>query len=307
MSISLKRFNLVGNDHIKSAAESGALGQTVIFDGPSGSGKRTAALYAAAALLCTGGTPPCGVCHSCVMCAAGSHPDLELFNFEGETVKIKDIRELRARTFIVPSQSAFKVFVINRADTLSPECQNALLKVLEEPTSSIFILLTENAFSLLQTVRSRCKIYTMALIPGENVSAFLADVRPESPKSLREQAASNSAGVIGRALDLLDGQKNEAAELAAGFISSLSRGELAVVEACLGASALTRNDYSCFLDEVTAILVTHCLSSPEAAPFYTAIYEYMQKQKDKLVSNASVFALSSALAAFCGAFQENNI
>ncbi|MEA4921719.1 MAG: hypothetical protein VB078_12495 [Clostridiaceae bacterium] len=302
----MKRFDLTGNPHIKSAAQNGALGSAVIFDGSFGSGKKAAAAYAAAALLCRAEQgKPCGVCPSCIQAAAGSHPDIVLFNAEGDNIKIKDIRALRMQSFITPSQSPFKIFIINRADLMNTESQNALLKVLEEPLSSVFILLTENAYTLLQTVRSRCRIYAMEPIPVPEIERFLSSRLASEGKSAYSEdiklAARECGGSIGRALMLLDKGIPKPAQLADAFASSLDGSPLKIMEACLSASSLNRSDYADFYNEVSLRMSKMALKKPSHARFYADVYDYIQQQKDKLTdNNGSVFALSSQLAAFCG-------
>lgn len=301
----LKNTNLIGNTQIRRAAAAGDLGTAVIFDGPYGSGKKTAAAHAAAALLCRApGDKPCGVCSSCLQARAGSHPDIILFNPEGGNIKIDPIRELRSQSFIAPSQSPFKVFIINRADLMNDNAQNALLKVLEEPTSSVFILLTENASSLLQTVRSRCRIYALEPLSPAAVEDWLRanpsdDLKP-TPAAIRE-AAQNCGGSIGQALRLLEKGLPKYAKLAADFVDSLGASPLRIMEVCLAASALTRSEYGDFYTECTRKLTEAALREPQHTRYYVAVYEYIQQQKDKLTdNNGSVFALSSQLAAFCG-------
>jgi len=228
----LKRFDLLGNNNIKQAAGRGDLGSAVIFDGGPGTGKKTAAAYAAAALLCRSknGDKPCGVCRSCRQALAGTHPDIIFFNSAGENIKVKEIRELRLQSFIVPSQSDFKVFIINRADLMNQESQNALLKVLEEPVSSIFILLTENALSLLQTVRSRCRVYAMQVLDSATVAGYLREHFRETGKRVTEQeiaaAAAQCGGSIGEAIRLIEKGSTKAKAAAEGFLSALDTGEL---------------------------------------------------------------------------------
>ncbi len=302
----LKRSDLLGNAQIKRAAQTGDLGTAVIFDGPYGSGKKTAAAYAAAALLCRApGDQPCGRCPSCLQAAAGSHPDILFYDvLSDENHKIKNIRELRSKSFIRPSQSPFKVFILNRADLLTTESQNALLKVLEEPTSTVFILTSENAMSLLQTIRSRCRTYALEpLSPAaveDWISAHPAGDVKYTPSDLRT-AAQTCGGAIGQALLLLEKGLPKPAKLAQDFVASLSGSPLRIMEICLAASALTRSEYGDFYTATTEQLTRAALREPNRARYYVSVYEYIQQQKDKLTdNNGSVFALSSQLAAFCG-------
>lgn len=304
----LKRFNLIGNSHIKKAASARAFGSAVIFDGPFGSGKKTAAALAAAALLCEDknrDNAPCGKCHSCNLAFAGSHPDIIWGNEAGDGMKVKEARDLRNKTFIVPSQGDFKVFIINRADLMNDASQNALLKVLEEPYSSVFILLTENAYSLLQTVRSRCKIFTMDTFSPDAISDYIMNdsalTEGKHSKEDIEKAALQAEGSIGLALSLLRDGLPKSHALAADFVASLSISPLKIMEACLSASALNRVDFGDFYRYASALLTEQTLKDPQKSGYYIAVYDYIQLQRDKLSdNNAGVFMLSSQLAAFCG-------
>ena len=113
------------------------------------------ALEVAAAANCLrGGGHACGGCSSCVKMREGNHPDVTVFNCGG--AKVEQIRGLCADALILPNESRYKIYILNDAHELSPICQNALLKVLEEPPASVvFILTAARADNLLPTVRSR--------------------------------------------------------------------------------------------------------------------------------------------------------
>lgn len=166
----MKLPHLLGNERLKAALAAlppSGVGSAVLLDGPAGIGKRTAAADLAAGLVCPEQDGPCGVCPSCRRASAGSHPDLIWLKEPepGKGVRLEQVRALRAQSFLRPSEAPFKVFVIPGADRLNPPSQNALLKVLEEPASSVFVLLCENREAMLQTVRSRCKTFRLAPLP----------------------------------------------------------------------------------------------------------------------------------------------
>ena len=304
----MKRFELLGNDRIKRAAAEGDLGSSVIFDGGPGTGKITAAAYAAAALLCRDKREnrPCGRCRSCVQALAGAHPDITLFNPNGENIKVDDIRCLRMESFMTPTQSPFKVFIVNRADLMNREAQNAFLKVLEEPLSSVFILLCRNAYSLLQTVRSRCRVSSMEPIDPIRTEAFLTARYAAVDKTVSHgdivEAARLCLGSLGQAIDIIEKGQTKASAAAADFLAALDRDEISVMEACLRASALNRTEYGDFCLEVTGGLVKAALERPERREIYIAVYDHIQEQKDRLADNGGVFALAGLLSVFCAGF-----
>ncbi|MDO4815855.1 MAG: hypothetical protein Q4A83_04530 [Bacillota bacterium] len=122
-------------------------------------------LELAAKMLCSGtGEKPCGVCRDCRKVSAGVHPDLTVIRHlvddkgkEKREILIDQIREMSADAYILPNEAAAKVYIIEEADTMNVNAQNAALKLFEEPPKNVsFILSTANPEKLLVTVRSRC-------------------------------------------------------------------------------------------------------------------------------------------------------
>ena len=298
----MKLPQLLGNERLKEALAAlppSGVGSAVLLDGPAGIGKRTAAADLAAGLLCGKEDAPCGVCPSCKRAAAGSHPDLMwLTEAEaGKGVKLEQVRQLRAQSFLRPSEAPFKVFVIPQADRLNPPSQNALLKVLEEPATSVFILLCENREAMLQTVRSRCKTFRLAPLSEQDVLAALRTRSDAGADDLR-QAAARSGGLLGRALDILAGRDKAGQAAARTFCHALSGDELSIWMACQDLTGLTREDYADFCDESCRLLTQTVKQTGDRRCL--DIFEYLEKQRSMLNQNPSLTALAGALAAFCG-------
>lgn len=293
---------LAGNDNLKQALsdvrslESGA----IILSGPSGSGKRTAARDMAMGLLCTGEPAPCGCCGACIRMKAGSHPDYELLNAECAEIKVDMVRALKARSFIRPSEARYKVFVLCAADKMNPQSQNALLKVLEEPASTVFILLCENSESLLPTVRSRSLHYRLEPLGEELLVGLLSQRFPAADSQQLQKAAAASGGFLGTAIAALSGDESETIRLARQLIVALQQDELAVLTCCMELSRLSREDYALFCDVFCQQLLDVVRRGAENPGDLLTLYEYVEEQKAKTAFNASVTALSGALAAFCG-------
>lgn len=295
--------HLLGNEALKAALAGlppGGLGSAVLLDGPAGIGKRTAARDLTQALLCREKNGPCGVCPACRRVAAGSHPDL--FWLEeaepGKGVKLEQVRAMRARSFLQPSEAPFQVFVIPRADKLNTASQNALLKVLEEPASALFLLLCENREAMLQTVRSRCKTFRLSPL-SDSVLAQALRARTDAAEDDIRRACARSAGLLGRGLEILAGQEPASRRLAREFCSSLKQSELDTYTVCIKLGKLSREEYGDFCDE-SCRLLTEATAKTGSGRFLD-LFEYLEKQRAMLPQNPSVTALCSALAAFCGA------
>ena len=110
--------------------------------------------------VCSGiGARPCMECAHCSKSSRGIHPDIAFVDKpkDKREIIIEQIRELKRDVIVVPNESEKKVYVINNADLMNINAQNAFLRILEEPpTHTVFILKTDTPAELLPTVRSRC-------------------------------------------------------------------------------------------------------------------------------------------------------
>jgi len=216
---------LIGQDralgHLRSALARGALHHAYLFGGPQGVGKGTAARLLAQAGNCEAPGPdrPCGACGPCRKIARRNHPDvLELaeervmakqgrWEPKGGRTPSKDIVVDQIRD-LVDHRLALRRFegrrrfvVIDPADAMNPQAQNALLKSLEEPPDeTTFVLVAANPDLLLPTIRSRCARVAFAPLPDDLVARRLAD-EGTAPEEARAVAAL-AGGSLGRALAL---------------------------------------------------------------------------------------------------------
>lgn len=200
--------DIAGHHHllelIAGAASRGTLPPSLIFAGPDGVGKRMAATALAQAMNCLApaGTDSCGACASCKRIARGVHADV-LVIVPGETgsIKVDQVREAIERAAYRPFEGRRRVVIIDDADEILVEAQNALLKTLEEPPpASVFVLVTSRPDVLLPTVRSRCQRLRFGrLAPGE-VATVLMQAHGYSETDAHA-AASLSDGSVGRALE----------------------------------------------------------------------------------------------------------
>jgi DNA polymerase III subunit delta' len=191
-----------------------AVPPSLLFAGPEGVGKRSAALALAQAINCETpvewpsaagddrGLDACGTCASCRRIARGVHADVLVVE-PGETgaIKIDQVREAIERTAYRPFEGRRRLVLFDEADALMGEAQNALLKTLEEPPpGSILVLASSRPDVLLPTVRSRCQRLRFGPLSAAEVAAVL--VRDHGIEDTEAHArAAASDGSVGRALE----------------------------------------------------------------------------------------------------------
>lgn len=146
----------------------------LILQGKRGTGKRQLANELANVLLCTHNDKPCGQCQSCRLFSAGTHPDFHFL--EGEkSIGVDQIREAIAKLNTTSQLMTAKVLFINEAQKMTMAACNALLKTLEEPTHSTYIILSiEHMSQLLPTVLSRCEKHLITVDSIDTVQQWLA-------------------------------------------------------------------------------------------------------------------------------------
>jgi DNA polymerase-3 subunit delta' len=209
--------DLVGQEHIidilqsaAAASRDGAQTQEMthawLFTGPPGSGRSSAAVAFAQALICT--KNGCGTCSDCNSAKTSGHPDVEIICTEGLSIKVEEIRELLTRVAWAPSMGGWRVVVMEDADRLTESAANALLKAIEEPgTRTVWLLCAPTLHDVLPTIRSRCRNLQLRTPSTEAVTQVLINRDKISP-DMAQFAAKVSQGHIGRARHLAT---NEAA------------------------------------------------------------------------------------------------
>ncbi len=190
------------------------LSHAILLQGEPGTGKRTLARLIAQAVLCRSPEAwPCGVCSSCHKAEKGIHPDIIEIGTEAVrplSFHIESIRDLRQGAFIAPNESESKIYILQNAQNMTRQAQNALLKVLEEPPEYvIFILLCENRSTMLETILSRCVTFTLEPPDEQTCAQVLASKKPGLAVEQYQAAAIEAEGNIGRALSLLDSESED--------------------------------------------------------------------------------------------------
>jgi len=227
-------------DWLRRAYLADRLPHALIFAGPTGVGKGTAARALSRLFLCENpnSAESCGACASCQLCDAGNHPDLhvitkELIRYHDKTGKSKavdlSINVIRPEMIEPAGRKANmgrgKVFLIEQADYMTAQAQNAMLKTLEEPAGrTLIVLLTPQPNFLLPTIRSRCQMVRFSALSPVRVKSELQNRGIDAATA--EQAANLSGGSLGAALKWIeDGVIASARELAA-MIDGLFVGQI---------------------------------------------------------------------------------
>ena len=191
--------------YMKTAVEQNKLSHAYILNGQRGSGKKLLARLFAMTLQCESGkSEPCGECRSCVQAYSGNQPDIITVKHEKpNSISVDDIRtQLNGDIMIKPYSSRYKIYIVPEADLMTVQAQNALLKTLEEPPEyAVIFLLTENADSLLATIRSRCVMLKLRNIKDKLVKKYLME-KMQVPDYQAEICAAFAQGNIGRAVML---------------------------------------------------------------------------------------------------------
>lgn len=192
-----------------------------LFRGPRGSGKRAAARAFAAEILATGAESPDDARRRALL-DPSPHPDLVWLVPRGAQHLVDEVRErvIRAAAYR-PFEGGKRVFVVEAAEAMRDESQNALLKTLEEPPDFVhLILLSSEPEALLETIVSRCQPLDFAPLSAEVLEAELA---AEGPKS---------GGTAGISADRQDGPPASPDEIAAA--ARLAAGDLERARLLLG-------------------------------------------------------------------------
>ena len=189
-------------EHLRNAVRSRKVSHAYILNGEKSSGKEFSARIFAMSLQCEKKeVDPCQVCHSCLQALSGNHPDIIYVTHEKpNTISVDDIRtQINADIAIKPYSSEYKIYIVNEAEKMNAQAQNALLKTLEEPPAyGVILLLTSNLEALLPTILSRCVVLNTKPVADQQVKKYLME-QLKVPDYKAEVCTAFARGNIGKA------------------------------------------------------------------------------------------------------------
>ncbi|WP_432736712.1 DNA polymerase III subunit delta' [Pediococcus pentosaceus] len=166
----VKRFNeMIDSQHLSHA---------YLLTGADGIGKKDVAQWVAMRLFCIDlqGSMPCGECEECTRIISGQHPDVVEIAPDGQSIKVEQVRFLKAEFSKSGVEGARKVFIIEQANKMTTSAANSLLKFIEEPSGEVTaFLLAENRSLMLPTIVSRTEIIELKPLPKDRLIKELTE------------------------------------------------------------------------------------------------------------------------------------
>ena len=201
--------DIPGQEHIKThfqkAIENHKVSHAYILSGEAGSGRRALANAFALSLLCEKGTTqPCLSCHSCKQVLSGNHPDFICTTHEKPaSIGVDDIRhQINDTIMIRPYSGNYKIYIVDDAQKMTIQAQNALLKTIEEPPAyAVIILLTTNPDAFLPTILSRCICLNLKPVANNKIHDYLINYY-QIPEYQADISVAFAQGNVGRAIQL---------------------------------------------------------------------------------------------------------
>ena len=228
-------------EHLQNAIKMDKISHAYILNGPDKSGKKMLAEAFAQTLQCEQhGIEPCMECHSCKQAVNHNQPDIiyvthekpntlsvadirsQLVNEKPGSIGVDDIREqLIGDMQIKPYSSRYKIYIVDEAEKMNQQAQNALLKTIEEPPAyAVIILLTTNADAFLPTILSRCVVLNLKVVSDDKIKKYLME-HCKVPDYQADVCVAFAQGNVGKAMALAS--SDDFQELKAAAVQLLKR------------------------------------------------------------------------------------
>ncbi len=210
---------IIGHDAIKKnladTVKSKKVSHAYIFDGPKGVGKQKTAIAFARAVLCENYTSDlCGECNSCRLTHNLVHPDLKVLDLtidedgkQKASISVEAIRAFKQEVYLKPFYGGRKIYILENAEKMTTEAQNAMLKIFEEPPAYItIILICDGLTRILSTIRSRAVIYKFPALKPDELESYLDKYHGETEN--KKIYSSISGGSISKMLELISDEES---------------------------------------------------------------------------------------------------
>lgn len=242
-------------EHLQNAIMMDKTSHAYIINGSDKSGKMMIAEAFAMALQCEkGGNEGCMECHSCKQAINHNQPDIIYVSHEKpNTISVDDIRtQLNNDISIKPYSSRRKVYIIDEAEKMNVQAQNALLKTIEEPPAyAVILLLTTNADTFLPTILSRCVTLNVKVVPDEKIKKYLMK-EYQIPDYQADVCVAFAQGNVGKAIQLAT--SSDFNELKASVLQLMKRLEdIELYE--MGAAIKQINEYKLTINDYFDLMV----------------------------------------------------
>lgn len=214
-------------DRLDKFTASGRIPHALLITGADGAGKRTLADYIAMRMLCGEKNAPCGVCKECMRISEHIHPDVIYPLREMKTGKYNaaDLRDFLLDCYKLPNDSEIRVCIFEQAETMNDHCQNAMLKIIEEPLDfNRYIFITSDKSFILETILSRVTEIPAGLPSAEECAAVLKERGLPADKA--NELSQTFGGNIGRCIAAYEGEgEAELLKLSEGIASAVCAGK----------------------------------------------------------------------------------
>lgn len=239
-------------EHLKNAIRMDKISHAYILNGENNAGKMMLAEAFATALQCESGKEePCMSCRSCRQAAEHNQPDIIYVSHEKPNlISVDDIRyQINNDISIKPYSSKYKIYIVDEAEKMNTQAQNALLKTIEEPPAyGIILLLTTNADAFLPTILSRCITLNLKSVNEELIKEYLMK-KYQIPDYQADVCATFSQGNVGKAIQLASsGAFHELKTFALSLVKKLEDMDLYELNGCIQQISEFKPEIQEFLD-----------------------------------------------------------